>query len=292
MGKCLAIVSISYQAVIYQLFFSIVLERRYSSRITYAGTALIALLLSGIGLFAIAQNDTWMLVFKSAFSVVFFLTYVYVIYRGTVKKRMLAILTLYAALSVSEICIAQIVSFITKSALEINLESAGMKIGYILGFPIYSVVIFGLLAAWKQYHDAEWKSWQWSQLWLCVLFFLSQFIILQEIFFFVIGGGIISTINIFGLMLSGIADLILFYAFRSQDKKIKVERRLRELRYLYEREELYFQEIEERQKEMEKIRHDFKNQISVIGYLAERDDEESRKTAREMAERLQTELGN
>lgn len=291
MGLKIALISIVYQAWLYQMFFSSVLGRRYSRQFTNMATIMLMLALGGTGLLSIMWADTQMLQIKVIMAPIILFLYQCVVYKGTMKKKILAMLTLYGLLFVGELCVAQMVTFITKESLQMNVESRGMKLGYLLGMPIYIFLICILCAVWKRFENAEWSLFHWSQIGVCILFLLSQYIVLTEIFNYLIQGYMISVASILGITFSGIADILLFYAFQKQDKKMRVERKLQELKYLYEREELYFHEIEEHQKKMEKIRHDFKNQIAVIGYLVEKGDEESRMEAKRLAEQVRGELG-
>jgi signal transduction histidine kinase len=70
-----------------------------------------------------------------------------------------------------------------------------------------------------------------------------------------------------GILISMIANLILLVYIVSLEKKTAVEEELRETRHAMELEQSHYRGAEQRREELSKIRHDFNNQLAVIGRL-------------------------
>lgn len=70
-----------------------------------------------------------------------------------------------------------------------------------------------------------------------------------------------------GVLLSLVADLVLLIYTISQEKKTALEQELRETRHLAALEQLHYQGIQQRQKELSKIREDFQRQLANAALL-------------------------
>ncbi|MCL2501483.1 MAG: hypothetical protein FWE90_14265, partial [Defluviitaleaceae bacterium] len=80
---------------------------------------------------------------------------------------------------------------------------------------------------------------------------------------------------------------ILLYYILFIERKLTIEDVRRETRHMMELEQSQYREVEKRHEEFTKIRHDFNNQLAVIGRLM-RNGEES--TARDMIDTLSHEI--
>ena len=70
-----------------------------------------------------------------------------------------------------------------------------------------------------------------------------------------------------GILLSLGAQVILLLYTMSQEKKTELERQVNSLQHAMELEQTHYKEVEKRQEEMARIRHDFNNQLAAIGQL-------------------------
>lgn len=67
--------------------------------------------------------------------------------------------------------------------------------------------------------------------------------------------------------------MLLYYTLE-QEKKADLERELRDVRHTMELEQAHYQAVEEKREELARIRHDFNNQLAVIGRLVENGERE------------------
>lgn len=87
------------------------------------------------------------------------------------------------------------------------------------------------------------------------------------------------------LMLGFLSCLALLYYTVEQEKKVALEQELRDVRHTMELEQSHYRAMEERREELARIRHDFNNQLAVIGRLVETGEkEDAGQMIRRMAE--------
>lgn len=67
--------------------------------------------------------------------------------------------------------------------------------------------------------------------------------------------------------------MLLHYTFE-EEKKATLEQELRDIRHTMELEQAHYRAVEERREELARIRHDFNNQLAVIGRLVENGEKE------------------
>ncbi|MCI6887600.1 MAG: GHKL domain-containing protein [Lachnospiraceae bacterium] len=90
-----------------------------------------------------------------------------------------------------------------------------------------------------------------------------------------------------GIALSFVADLVFFYLLMAQGERDALEEQVRELEHMRHVEQLHYQSVEARRKELAKIRHDFNNQLTVALHLAgEGFNDQSRKIPEELKEKI------
>jgi hypothetical protein len=104
--------------------------------------------------------------------------------------------------------------------------------------------------------------------WIYLIFPFSQFLILSSL-----DQGVDLFYGNFwallGISIGMIADLILFFILMEQSKKELLERSIEELTRQHELEDLHYRNMQLRHIEIEKIRHDFNNQLAAIHQLLE-----------------------
>lgn len=84
------------------------------------------------------------------------------------------------------------------------------------------------------------------------------------------------------------ADIALLLYTVRQEEKTRLEEQLRESRHMMELERAHYQAVETRREEMARIRHDFNNQLAVIGQLVRKGNDED---AQQMITQLAAEIG-
>lgn len=73
--------------------------------------------------------------------------------------------------------------------------------------------------------------------------------------------------SLFGISLSLVADVAILYYLFSYSKRAVIEAELRETKRIMELEQSQYRELEQSREELEKIRHDFSNQLASITRL-------------------------
>ena len=95
--------------------------------------------------------------------------------------------------------------------------------------------------------------------------------------------------GLMGILMSLAADLVLLIYTISQEKKTELEEELRETRHTMELEQSHYRDVEQRREELQKIRHDFNNQLASIGRLIRSGEEAS---AQDMIHALAEEIAD
>lgn len=89
---------------------------------------------------------------------------------------------------------------------------------------------------------------------------------------------------IFGLL----CDAILIYIMFKQSEKDRIAKELEEIRHQSEREQAYYQEMENQRIEMAKLRHDYNNLItSVLGLIHMGREKEAEEMLDELMEQME-----
>ena len=86
-----------------------------------------------------------------------------------------------------------------------------------------------------------------------------------------------------GCMIGFLADILLFYVLMNYGEKAELRKQVQELNYMHALEEQHYQELQNRQEQMARIRHDFKNQMITSLHLIETD---NRKQAKILLEQI------
>lgn len=90
-----------------------------------------------------------------------------------------------------------------------------------------------------------------------------------------------------GCLIGFLADILLFYVVMNYGEKEDLKRQVQELKYIHALEEQHYQELQNRQEQIARIRHDLKNQMITTLHLIETD---NRELAEILLEQLRAEL--
>lgn len=116
---------------------------------------------------------------------------------------------------------------------------------------------------WKIVEERKWKIDRYQ--WFALLLPVSQHIILQYLYVKYTGKlNTISRMVGFGIVLGLIGDILMFWLFERSNTKKQAEEELRQLKYQYEKEQLRYTALLEKQEEISKMRHDFQNYVLVM----------------------------
>ena len=77
-----------------------------------------------------------------------------------------------------------------------------------------------------------------------------------------------------GCLIGFLADILLFYVLMNYGEKEKLKKQVQELNYIRALEEQHYQELQSRQEQIARIRHDFKNHLITALHLIETDNRE------------------
>lgn len=94
-------------------------------------------------------------------------------------------------------------------------------------------------------------------------------------------------LSLYGIAVAIAASVAILYYILSDDKRTAIEAELREAKRVMEREQAQYSEMERRSEELERIRHDFNNQLSSIIQLVHAGEDG---TAREIVGELTYEI--
>ena len=101
--------------------------------------------------------------------------------------------------------------------------------------------------------------------WFALLLPVSQHIILQYLYVKYTGKlNTISRMVGFGIVLGLIGDILMFWLFERSNTRKQAEEELRKLKYQYEKEQVRYTALLEKQEEISKMRHDFQNYVLVM----------------------------
>lgn len=92
-----------------------------------------------------------------------------------------------------------------------------------------------------------------------------------------------------GAVIGLASDMVLLVYTASQERKTALENELKESRHIMELERAHYQAVEARREELSRIRHDFNNQLAVIGHLIHKGEEED---ARQIISRLAADINH
>jgi len=204
----------------------------------------------------------------SSFPIVFIMA---VFYKGKLWRR-LAILFYFAAImALSDV----LVGFALMSVLDMEIADLVSNRATIMGvlggvatLAVYIILGSLTVLVWRSISTRRFQP-------FFLLFFIfpvGQFIMLLSIVFTTW-----TTVWLFGILVSLVANLMLLVYTISLDKKTALEEELRETRHVMELEHSHYREIELRREELAKIRHDFNNQLATIGRLIHAGEESSAK---------------
>lgn len=132
-------------------------------------------------------------------------------------------------------------------------------------------LFFGVLSIhpavsiWKRYLRVE-QLHTGKHRW-CVLFPLSQLILMGFCRQYDRAAGSMSWLTLAGMMLGCAAIFGMFHLFKREQEREQVEQLLRQERQLYQMEREEHEKLKQAQAEVAKIRHDYQNQVMVLERL-------------------------
>lgn len=116
--------------------------------------------------------------------------------------------------------------------------------------------------AWETFEQRHWGLTTYH--WFCWLLPLSHFVVLKNFndMDYMRETGF-PTIPVLGLLLAALGDIYLFRMLLQLNEKKRIEKELQDMKEQYEREQLRYEELREKEEELAKLRHDFGNYLVV-----------------------------
>ena len=200
---------------------------------------------------------------------------------GIVNMIMLSTSVLYAVLLYNGSIIKRMLSTVIYMVVQVAMDLLGMQLAtivvgerelfdtvYVIASTFCSgiTITLGTVAAiwiWKKIEERHWKidSYQWFSLLLPI----SQYAILQHIAIQYMGKlNSVSMVVLVGILLGLIGDILMFRLFERSNKRKLAEVELQQIQYQYEKEQIRYTALLERQEEISKMRHDFQNYVLAM----------------------------
>ena len=183
------------------------------------------------------------------------------LYEGKIWRRLVAMLYFAFLLSMCDILMTWVsLRFLNINSLELVDRFSDARIVIIAVITSIIFIIFGSLTvfAWRMISARRFRP-----------FFLLYFIMPIGQLVTVVGFFYSARLELWlsGIFVNIIAVLVLLVYTVSQEKKAELEEELKMTRHAMELEQSHYRGVENRREELQKIRHDFNNQLVSIGLL-------------------------
>lgn len=252
------------------LFLLRILERRYSIKRTllvYNGVLAICMAVKGICL----ANQFNTAVFISTF-IIFILHLVFALtfFKGSRMQKLMASTMIYIVSLIAEILAVSLLSTLFYVNVEKMLEPSTFYFMFAFEYILILLFMSMIFILWKR-NDNQCSVK--SEVCFATMM-LAQFIMLVPFFMTNLEmKGRIPKESLVGIVF-GISFGILFTAFlpimiAETSKREKMEDQLKELKQQYELGELHWRLLETKKKELQKLEHDFRNQLTTVYNLTD-----------------------
>ncbi|MGN0431115.1 MAG: sensor histidine kinase [Lachnospiraceae bacterium] len=199
--------------------------------------------------------------------------YMIAFFKGFVWQKLLFLLFEMICCCVGEVIIQLILQDELLQAESLSMDQPIMVVYLIYGILLISVLLLLFLFVWKKFFKRAVYD-------LKIFFVFSIFPISQFIMMYSINTKVYAemtpagVINIAGLLISMVADVILLVTLLRQQSMQEMTIRLSEMEKTWEVEQNHYRDIEARREELAKIRHDLSEQFMVIQGLLHRENYE------------------
>ena len=204
------------------------------------------------------------------------------LFKASLCKRILAVTFFWSYEFLGEFIALKVAYAITGELTILQLGSAFMNLSLVLMMVYSALFFYPLLWIWDKMRNVEW---------LMLLFPLSQFVLSST---YVVRCESIHSVVSFaaglGMLLGVVGDCYMFSLFYLRERRKRVEHEIRNIRYLWERERIRYKELEERQKDSARIRHDFQNYLLMLQKITRENGEENQVLIRKVKEEVEKEL--
>lgn len=268
---CLMILSFGYDTFLFMLFYLKTLQPRYSIKTTIWGTIFCWIGFSFLKVpifFSIGMKYTGVL---NVIIMIILCIYQKLLFQGTPAKRVLSMVLFAVYMYFMELVAVRVANLIVGENRLMDLESNFTLISLIIIDILLAFGYYPLLCLWNLLLKISWNSTSGRRQWLCVILPLSQYFLMEYLAItYNIRQEVIPGLSIWGFLLGVLADFYMFILFYRDNRKRKAEEALQQEQKLYEREQLYYEHLQESQKEIAGIRHDYQNYILVLRNLSQK----------------------
>lgn len=226
---------------------------------------------------------------KSLIATLEHLVLIYFLYKDKFIMKLFSFFICFILMLVTEVMTLSVINLITAGYVKkVTIYSSERVIGLILYNIIFLLLVILFILLWRRIiYKIKTKS-----LVLFILFPLNQLILLIAIVYdnLVYSDNVIMYIGGIGLLLSVAADIVMFNSVNATSEKLLAEEKLEFLEIQRGLELKYFDLMQYHIKELELIKHDFKNQLQIVYELLESNDYNNKISAREMVDSLSEDM--
>lgn len=226
---------------------------------------------------------------KSLIAILEYIVLSYFLYRDKFVMKLFSVFVCFILMIVTEIMTLALMSLIVTGYVKMaSIYSVERITGLIFYNIIYLFLVILFILLWGRIiYKIKTKS-----IILFILFPLNQLILLVAIVYNIIGysGNIIIYLGAIGLLISVVADIVMLNSVNATSEKLIAEEKLAFLEIQKELELKYFDLMQYHIKELELIKHDFKNQLQIVYGLLDSYGDNNRISAREMVDSLSEDI--
>ncbi|GFI10216.1 hypothetical protein IMSAGC007_02683 [Lachnospiraceae bacterium] len=250
-------------------FFNMALERKTSVRKLTVGSLIFYVFICAHRLPVFFFTGTDYVPVLNLLGQIWLIVYQVFFFRGNMQKRVLSLALLMIAMSVVELIAGGLWYIITGEYEILNFQSLNYTGMCLLCFPLTILSIYPIVQLWNMFQKIKWH--ENKKGWMCAVFPVSQYLLLESfIENYAQAKTAVSFVIMTGIILQGGANFYMFLLFYRENQRFYAEEKLRREQRMYQKEQLYYENLKEKQKEADRIRHDFQNYIKVLENMSSR----------------------
>lgn len=250
-----------YTDFLYMFFYEGTLGMKYSLKVTAIATLSMWVFDCCMKLF---PQYLWGLDQTGIINLIMFsssILYAVVLYSGSIVKRLLAT-AIYMVIQIAMDLLGMQLATVIVGERELFDTIYVIASVFCSGITITLGTISGIWL-WKKIENNKWKidGYQWFSLLLPI----GQFAVLQYVgmeYASKLNG--VSILIIIAIILGLLGDIYMFWLFERHNRRKQAEEELRQLQHQYEKEQIRYNALLEKQEGLSKMRHDFQNYVLMM----------------------------
>ena len=260
-----------HDGIMLLIYFSRTLGRKYSLRLTAAGTAAWWAVTCGFKILSMFKGDEYQTILLMVLPYVTLGIYLAAFFSSSAAKKLLAAALNIAALGCMEMLtfmLTETVVGVENRPLEVNAWAT--ELGLLVMRPLSVLAFYMAFAIWRLLTGNRWIKG--GRLWLCILLPLGQCMFMWYLCTsYLYQGEAIPFAALAGTILGLLADVFMFLIFDRAWERENMEERLRLQEHLHEMEKLRYDRLCASMEETARLRHDFQNYLLALRAMPETD---------------------